>query len=183
VIYSLRAMNRAFPIGSLLLAGYLAGSYFFRETLVRNKAEIVGPLDAVFDLITTARYWPELHPATLEVKGSIYHPVLLGETIEERVNIFGVPGTVTWTVVERRRPHGLTLRGRSRRGGRAEIHYDFSANGGRVTFTRTLRYAFLGLAGPLDWLWVKPIMERQSAIATRNLKALVERLVSAQGSL
>jgi uncharacterized protein YndB with AHSA1/START domain len=36
------------------------------------------PIDAVFDVVTTARFWPEWHPATRGVEGDIDHPARLG---------------------------------------------------------------------------------------------------------
>ena len=36
---------------------------------VVNTIKIGGPAEAVFDLVTTARFWPEWHPATRAVGG------------------------------------------------------------------------------------------------------------------
>ena len=67
------------------------------------------PIDAVFDVVTTARYWTEWHPATRGVEGDVDHPARLGDHIIEHVSIAGIEGTGTWTVVEHDRPHHLAL--------------------------------------------------------------------------
>jgi hypothetical protein len=158
------------------LLGYVLASYFVFPTRFRNQIEIEGPSDLAFDLVTTAKYWPTWHPATLGVTGAIDHPMQVGDTIYERVNIFGVTGQVKWTVVERTPPHSLRIEGRSTFGW-ANISYTFERTGDKVGVTRDPEYAFLGLGGPLDWLWIKPLMERQSAIAVDNLKRLVEQSI------
>jgi hypothetical protein len=55
------------------------------------------PIDAVFDVATTARFWPEWHPATRGVEGDIGHPARLGDQITEHVTIGGIQGSGTWT--------------------------------------------------------------------------------------
>ena len=67
------------------------------------------PIGLVFDVVTTARFWPEWHPATQGVEGDIDHPAGLGDRIIEHVTIAGITGTGTWTVVEHNPPHSLAL--------------------------------------------------------------------------
>ncbi len=67
------------------------------------------PLEAVFDIVTTARFWTEWHPATRSVEGDVDHPAQLGDQITEYVRIAGIEGSGTWTVVEHDRPHRLAL--------------------------------------------------------------------------
>ena len=67
------------------------------------------PIDAVFNVVTTARFWPEWHPATRGVEGDIGHPARLGDQITEHVTIAGIQGSGTWTVVEHDRPHHLAM--------------------------------------------------------------------------
>ena len=50
------------------------------------------PIDAVFDVVTTARFWPAWHPATRGVEGDVDHPAQLGDQIIEHVTIAGVAG-------------------------------------------------------------------------------------------
>ena len=76
---------------------------------VENTVLIERPRPAVFDAATTARYWPQWHPATRGVEGAIDHPVQLGEVITEHVNIAGREGLAHWTCVEYMRPERLVL--------------------------------------------------------------------------
>ncbi len=168
-------MAKSINASALLLLGSLIATFFFSSSHVENEIQIEGPPERVFDLVTTAKYWTEWHPATFAVSGATEQPMQLGQTIREVVNIFGVPGGVEWQVVQRERPYTLQLRGSSGPIARATIRYTFQPQGESVKFTRTLEYAFLGLGGPLDWFWIKPIMESQSAVALKNLKLLVER--------
>ena len=170
--------TRIVSLSTLLLLGYLIVSFAFFPTSIENKIEIKGQPVRVFDVVTTAKYWPQWHPATLAVSGAIDHPMQLGDTIYEQVNIFGIPGLVEWKVVELEQPSSVKLDGHSLLFAGATIRYQFESRGDSVRFTRTLDYAFLGLGGPLDSIWIKPIMTRQSAVAVRNLKAMVERQLS-----
>jgi hypothetical protein len=172
-------MRKSVAIMILALALLVIVPYVFFPSRIVNSVEIQGPDDRVFDEITTARYWPQWHPATLAVTGMIDHPMRLGDTIVEHVNIFGIPGNANWTVVMVNRPRSLRLSGKSGRFGRATIQYNFESRGNSVQFTRTLDYAFFGLSGPLDWFWLRRIMVRQSTTAVKNLKSLVEHHLQA----
>lgn len=167
-------MNRTIAVGSVLLLAYLAIAFAF-STRVENQVTIQGEAERVFDTITTAKYWPQWHPATLGVSGAIDKPMQLGDVIVERANIFGIPGTAEWRVTEWTRPTSVKLESQGSLFARATIQYEFSPSGDSVRFTRTLDYAFIGFGGPLDWFWIKPIMENQSARAIENLKAFVEK--------
>lgn len=165
--------NRVIALGIVLFLGFMFVAFVFIPTRIENQIVIRGDAERVFDTITTAKYWTQWHPATLGVSGAIDHPMQLGDIIVERANIFGIPGMAEWRVLEFQRPYSVTLQANSLFA-RAAIHYQFEPHGDSVTFTRTLDYAFLGFGGPLDWFWLKPIMEDQSARAMRNLKAFVE---------
>jgi hypothetical protein len=49
-------------------------------TAVINTVTIKGPSKAVFDLITTARLWPQWHPATKAVGGVVERPYGLDDS-------------------------------------------------------------------------------------------------------
>ena len=78
--------------------------------LIVNIITITGPAEAVFDLVTTARYWPRWHPATLAVGGVTQRPFGLGDRIHERVRFGDVVTQGTWEVVEHDRPRRSVLR-------------------------------------------------------------------------
>jgi hypothetical protein len=130
------------------------------------------PVGAVFDIVTTARFWTEWHPATRGVEGDVDHPARLGDQITEHVTIAGVQGTGTWTVVERDPPYHLALEA-SLAFGRLRISYQLSqtASGG-TRLQRDLDYPELGPQ-------VSAAMEAQSADGAAALARLVEREIPA----
>ena len=102
------------------------------------------PISAVFDVVTTARFWPEWHPATRGVEGDVGHPARLGDQIVEHVTIAGTQGSGTWTVVERDRPHRLALEA-DIAVGQLRISYLFSQEkGGATRLQRDLDFPDLG---------------------------------------
>lgn len=132
-----------------------------------HQLVIQRPIEAVFDVATTAKHWPAWHPATTGVDGAIDHPVQLGEQIIERVNIGGRQGEGTWTVVDYARPYRLTLLANTSLG-ETKISYSLVETTEGVVFRRDLSYEID--APPLE-----AIMEQQSAVAVVNLKGLLER--------
>ena len=134
-----------------------------------HQAVIERPIEAVFDVATTAKHWPNWHPATVGVGGQTERPAQLGDQIIERATIAGRTGEGTWTVVERVRPYTLTLQSHTSLG-EASIHYTLREEGGRTVFQRDLSYEL----GPPE---LEAVMEQQSAQGVRNLKALLERLI------
>jgi hypothetical protein len=130
---------------------------------------VVGrPVDDVFAVISTARFWPEWHPATRGVEGDIGHPARLGDQITEHVTIAGVEGTGTWTVTEYGPPHHLVLE-TDLAVGHLRITYELAtAPDGGTRFQRDLDFPDLG-----DRIHVA--MEAQSAEGIASLARLVER--------
>jgi hypothetical protein len=76
---------------------------------VTNPVTIRGSSGLVFDLVTSARFWPRWHPATQSVGGVIERSYQLGELVHERGQIAGVPFTVSWRVVEHSRPSRIVI--------------------------------------------------------------------------
>ncbi|HXP21281.1 MAG TPA: SRPBCC family protein [Streptosporangiaceae bacterium] len=129
------------------------------------------PIDAVFDVVTTARFWPQWHPATRGVEGDIDHPARLGDQIIEHVTIAGIEGSGTWTVVVHDRPHRLVLQA-DLSVGRLRISYHLVAvDGGATRFQRDLEFPELGPQ-------VSAAMDAQSAEGLVRLAGLVERETS-----
>jgi len=127
------------------------------------------PIDAVFDVVTTARFWTDWHPATRGVEGDVDHPARLGDQIIEHVTIAGVEGTGTWTVVDYDRPHHLALE-TELAVGRLRISYQLAAVSGGTRFQRDLDFPELRPQ-------VAAVMEAQSEAGVANLAGLVERQV------
>jgi hypothetical protein len=140
---------------------------------VSDSIDCAGPVEAVFDLVTTAKWWPQWHPATRSVEGDVEHPAQLGDRITEHVVIAGMEGTGTWTVVARDRPRRLVLAADLPMG-RFQISYQFtsSSDGGRTQMRRDLVFPELGPA-------VGEAMRVQSAEGMECLGRLVaEHLTS-----
>jgi hypothetical protein len=78
-------------------------------TAVINTVTIKGPPKAVFDLITTARLWPQWHPATKATGGVVERPYALGDLIHERGQISNADFKTTWKVLEHVRPSKVVL--------------------------------------------------------------------------
>jgi hypothetical protein len=137
---------------------------------VVTTTEIDGPLEPVFDLITTTRYWPQWHPATRSVHGVTERPLLLGDQVRERATIGSRAHEGTWTVIERQRPTRLVLLGES---GRIRITYDLCARGSATEFKRTLEYQPEDFGGSV----IEPIMRDQSEQAVHQIKPFVEHIL------
>jgi len=142
---------------------------------VTNKVFVERPIAAVYDLATTAEYWPRWHPATQAVRGAVKAPVQLGEQIAEDVIIAGRHGLGTWTCVERDPPHHLALDLKGASGTTGRIVYTFVARDEGTEFTRDLTYNMPSLnAARGETLTVSRALREQSAQAMANLKALLE---------
>lgn len=143
---------------------------------VVNQIDIVGPIDRVFDVVTTPRYWLQWHPATIGVGGVTERPVALGDIIHERAQIGGGVYEGDWTVAEHQRPSRVVLQVD---GGRIQITYAFAADGQATTFRRELEFRpedFIGSAA--DPTALEALMHRQSEEGLQKLKPLVEGLLA-----
>jgi uncharacterized protein YndB with AHSA1/START domain len=144
-------------------------------TRIINQIIIDRPIEAVFDLVTTARFWPQWHPATTGVSGATEQPMALGDVIREEAQIGGHSYAGNWTVVEHVRPMHVVLRGGS---GQIEITYTFRDQQGQTELVRQLEYQpeNFGRSAP-DANALQVLMDRQSAEALHKLKILVEGLL------
>jgi predicted ester cyclase/uncharacterized protein YndB with AHSA1/START domain len=142
---------------------------------VSNEICIDGPIESVFDLVTTTRYWPRWHPATREVSGDTDRPLALGDRVHERAIIGGRAHQGTWTVVEHVRPTFVVLQIDD---GRVQIAYTFGADGAATRLRRELTFRPQDFAGgTTDPAALEAGMHAQSDEALRQLKRLVEQLL------
>ena len=129
----------------------------------------------MFDLVTSARFWSEWHPATRAVYGVTQRPYRLGDLIHERVVFGGIEMVVSWRVAEHIGPSRVVLQSLT---SRARITYAFEAEGDAVAYRRDLEYdgALLrqAISGVGDW---DALMQAQSDEGVGRLKALVERIL------
>jgi hypothetical protein len=144
-------------------------------SVVVNRIEIAGTLNRVFDFVTTAKYWPQWHPATIAVSGAVDSPVTLGDVIRERARIGGGVGENDWTVVEHERPRRVVLWMPGTRLGDLQITYLFEPSGAQVEFTRELQFDLSNLPATIDRNAVERQMSSDSAEGLRRLRVLVER--------
>jgi hypothetical protein len=142
---------------------------------VVNSILIQGRVEAVFDLVTCARFWPQWHPATLGVGGVIQRPFLLGDVIRERARIGQEVYEGDWTVAEHVRPSRVVLRAL---GGRLHIRYLFAGLGKATELQRELEFDPEDLrASAPDTDALAQLMHDQSEQALRKLKVLVEGIL------
>ena len=159
----------------------LAEVHEFQREAVRIETEITitrSPED-VFDYVTTAALWHTWHPATLGVYDVEPRPLTTGETMREKIAVAWRRSEAVWTVLGRVRP-GIWEIGTDTATGSAHIVYHLTADGAGCRFHRTLDFRSKG------WLWraldasvTRWILERQSARALRNLKAVMEERAAA----
>ena len=141
-------------------------------TTVSNTVTIRGAPKAVFDLITTARLWPQWHPATKAVGGVVERPYGLGDLIHERGRIGDKDFETTWKVVEHRRPSKIVLQSQK---APTRITYTFAPGQGTTLFKRKLEYRAESLASIKE---LGKVMRDQSEQGVNQLKALVETILS-----
>jgi hypothetical protein len=140
-----------------------------------NSVWIDGPIEPIFDLVTTTRFWPQWHPATTGVSGVTERPVLVGDVVHERATIGGREYQGSWHVAEHQRPSRVVLDGES---GRIQITYLFQSVGPATEFRRILEYQpedFAASAPNPEML--EKLMSRQSDEALQKLKQLVESIL------
>jgi hypothetical protein len=148
---------------------------------VINTILIQGAVAAVFDLVTTTRFWTQWHPATIGVGGVTERPFQLGDQIRERAQIGAHTYEGIWTVIDHERP----LRARLRAGsGRIHIGYTFAQAGEEVRLTRTLEFFAEDFrASVSDISKIEPLMDSQSEQALHKIKALVENILAQEYTL
>lgn len=174
----------------ILLAGgmlTLAGCYgqptqlaakdpqFDGAATVVTTVTIDGAPEAVFDLVTTARFWPQWHPATRTVGGVTERPFQLGDRIYEAGRIGEQDFQTSWRVVEHLRLSRIVLQSEK---STTRITYTFKAGAAGTVFTRELTYKldnFAGVAAAPSA--IGQLMQSQSEQAVKQLKAMVEKIL------
>lgn len=144
-------------------------------TAVVNTVTINGTPKSVFDLITTARLWPQWHPATKGVGGVVERPYGLGDLIHERGRIGDKEFETTWKVVAHVRPSKIVLQSQQ---APTRITYTFTPGKGTTVFTRKLEYKADSFAAVKE---LEKVMRVQSEQGVNQLKALVEKILSEEG--
>ncbi|MCB0061989.1 MAG: SRPBCC family protein [Caldilineaceae bacterium] len=142
--------------------------------IVLTIVRINGPINAIFDLVTTARYWPAWHPSTVSVVGVTERPYQLGDTVRQMAHSGGRPRDGVWTVTEHCRPERVTLQ---MHGGDIEIRYTFAAVEGGTQVIRRLMYTADFVDGGHDLTTFEQLMHSESEVGLLQLKGLVEAIL------
>lgn len=143
---------------------------------VTSTTSISGRLATVFDLVTTARFWPQWHPASVRVSGVTERPYQLGDVVREFVTISGVQAEFSWVVVEHMRPSRIVLKSDAPP---MTITYSFRQPGEAVQFTRELDYdPDYARAISTDAVALHRLAQAQSDEALDRLRRLVEKIVA-----
>ncbi|MBV8298851.1 MAG: SRPBCC family protein [Candidatus Eremiobacteraeota bacterium] len=145
-------------------------------TRISSEATIRRSADEVFDYVTTPANWPQWHPSSIRVTGDAGHSQDVGERCTEEFVVAGQHGVCEWVVLRRDAPSSWVIEARPEAGGRATITYALTPDGGGGTrFTRTLEYEMPNaLLAVLDALVIRRRIERESAQAVANLRAVLE---------
>lgn len=183
----MKAFMKWFSIGTLLALAACQGLH--KQTLpeparkegrmsVVNTVTIAGPPEAVFDLVTTAKLWPQWHPATQAVGGATERPYGLNDLIHERGRIGNQDFQVTWKVVEHTRPSRVVLQSEK---SPTRIIYSFQRRDGATVFTRRLEYRLeTAQSVATTATAAEQLMRKQSQQAVNQLKALVEKILAGE---
>ncbi|MGE3286601.1 MAG: SRPBCC family protein [Pseudonocardia sp.] len=139
---------------------------------LRHAIVVDRPVEAVFDVATTTRHWPDWHPATVRVSGQIDAPARLGDQIVEHVRIAGHEGSGTWTVIVCEPPHRLVLDAPDTGIGHVRISYTLTPHERGTRFVREL--SLPPLPTPIN-----AAMDAQSRAGLDALAALLEREIPA----
>jgi hypothetical protein len=140
-----------------------------------NKISIDGPVGPVFDLVTSARFWPQWHPATEAVGGVTQRPFQLGEFVEERGQIGPARFDITWKVVEHARPARAVLESTNPS---ARIVYAFRGGALATELQRKLEYEPAAFAASFpDPDELERYMHNHSEQALKQLKELIETIL------
>ena len=141
-------------------------------THLRHEIVVNRPIAAVFAVATTARHWPQWHPATLRVEGAVHGPARLGDRIVEHVRIAGHEGSGVWIVTVCDPPRRLVLDSPDAGIGHVRITYTATPEPDGTRFVRELDLP--PLPAP-----VQAAMHEQSATGLAALAALLEREIPA----
>jgi uncharacterized protein YndB with AHSA1/START domain len=141
---------------------------------IRTVAAIARSPADVFDYVTTPGHWPEWHPSSLRVTGTVDRSMQVGETCTEEFVVAGRRGSCTWTARERE-PDRRWVIDTDAQGGRATISYTLVPTSEGTSFERVLEYRMPNaLLGLLDVLVLRRRVTRESEEATFRLKARLE---------
>jgi uncharacterized protein YndB with AHSA1/START domain len=144
-------------------------------TRVRNAVDIDRDPEVVFAYVTTPANWPNWHPSSLAVSGSVDHPLELGEQVTEDFLVAGHPGRAVWTVLVKDAPDRWVIVGEVDGRQAGVVTYTLERAGMGTHFERELLYSSPNLLfALLNRLRVRARVQSESAEAVRRLKLVIE---------
>lgn len=144
-------------------------------THIRTQTHIARPPESVFAYVTTPGNWPQWHPSSLGVEGTL-SSLKVGEEVTETFRVAGRKGQVVWRCTERQAPHRWVIEGRivGRKSG-GTISYSLSSEHGGTRFRREFVYQAPNLLfALLDRLIFRQRIQSESEEALRRLKQRLE---------
>ena len=78
-------------------------------TRIVTAVSIRRPIEEAFDYVTTPANWPNWHPASRAVRGTVDHSLLVGEQVTEDFVVAGRAGSCVWQVTKRAAPNLWTI--------------------------------------------------------------------------
>jgi uncharacterized protein YndB with AHSA1/START domain len=162
-------------LGALLFAP-LPWPDFVASARIVTHVDIAAPPQAVFAYATTPANWPAWHPASRAVSGAIDHTPQPGEQVIEEIDVADRRFQTAWTSIAVDSPRRWEFGGQAGGGGRAHIVYTLEPSGTGTRFVRDLTYSGPNLFFALvNAVWIRGVMEADSAEATVRLKRGVEK--------
>ncbi len=143
-------------------------------TQIKKTIDLPRPVEAVFDFVTTPGNWPQWHPSSRGVSGTVGHSLEVGEQVAEAFQVGWHRGNVVWTCREREAPHHWVIEGDVEGGGGGTITYALTPDGSGTRFERTFVYTMPNrLLALLDRLFIRRLMAASSDRALRQLRQVL----------
>lgn len=141
-------------------------------TRILSKAHLERSPAEVYAYVTAPGHWPEWHPSSLGVRGTLTS-LEVGQEVTEAFQVAERRGEVVWRCTQRQAPNRWVIEGRivgHRSGG--TITYTLRPEGQGTHFEREFLYR---LPNPLLWLLDQLVLgrrvKRESEEALQRLKA------------
>lgn len=139
--------------------------------IILNKVRIYAPIETVFGIVTTAKFWPKWHPSTIRVGGTTERPYQLGDQIDQVAYIAGQTRVGTWTVTE----HTPLEKSKLEMGdGTLAVRYTFAILPGCTRVIRRLTYPARMANAAYDLSALEMLLHNESAQGLQQLKRLIE---------
>jgi len=133
------------------------------------------PITEVFRFVTTPENWLDWHPSSVSVNGDIDHPMETGELVTEEFLVAGKPGTVIWTVLEKRFPDHWLISGNVVGIATGIIKYRLADESSGTRFERIFTYKMSNLLLTImDKLFIRRHIQSESGQALYCLKVIME---------